>query len=98
MENVSLEVTATCGLPPDLRGRKVQDIHILKSCPENISPSEKTSVVDPKVDKSKPNALKSQKVKASSAQPKPRVSKPLRKQPQRKPGTQETTKNKKILK
>uniref|UniRef100_A0A3Q0RP93 Chondroadherin n=1 Tax=Amphilophus citrinellus TaxID=61819 RepID=A0A3Q0RP93_AMPCI len=35
MENVSLEVTATCGHPPDLRGQKVQDIHIFKSSSKN---------------------------------------------------------------
>ncbi|XP_030591715.1 chondroadherin-like protein [Archocentrus centrarchus] len=97
MENVSLEVAATCGHPPDLRGQKVQDIHIFKSCPENISPPEKT-VVDPKVVKSKPNALKSQKVKARPAQPRGKVVKPPRKQPQRKPGTPKITKKKKTLK
>ncbi|XP_056144584.1 chondroadherin-like protein [Lampris incognitus] len=32
LENVTLEVTATCGHPPKLRGQSVMDVHIFKSC------------------------------------------------------------------
>ncbi|XP_039861963.1 chondroadherin-like protein [Simochromis diagramma] len=95
MENVSLELTATCGHPPELRGQKVRGIHVFKSCPENISPPEKKSAADPKVKKSKADSLKSRKVKAQTTA---KVAKLPRKQPQRKPGPPKVTKKKKILK
>ncbi|KAL3987448.1 kelch-like protein 33 [Sarotherodon galilaeus] len=95
MENVSLELTATCGHPPELRGQKVQGIQVFKSCPENISLQEKKSAADPKVKKSKADSLKSQKVKAQTTA---KVAKLPRKQPQRKPGPPKVTKKKKILK
>lgn len=80
-----MELTATCGHPPELRGQKVRGIHVFKSCPENISPPEKKSAADPKVKKSK-------------AQTTAKVAKLPRKQPQRKPGPPKVTKKKKILK
>lgn len=95
MENVSLELTATCGHPPELRGQKVRGIHVFKSCPENISPPEKKSAAYPKVKKSKADSLKSRKVKAQTTA---KVAKLPRKQPQRKPGPPKVTKKKKILK
>lgn len=95
MENVSLELTATCGHPPELRGQKVRGIHVFKSCPENISPPEKKSAAYSKVKKSKADSLKSRKVKAQTTA---KVAKLPRKQPQRKPGPPKVTKKKKILK
>uniref|UniRef100_A0AAZ1XXP9 LRRNT domain-containing protein n=1 Tax=Oreochromis aureus TaxID=47969 RepID=A0AAZ1XXP9_OREAU len=88
-------LTATCGHPPELRGQKVQGIHVFKSCPENIFPQEKKSAADPKVKKSKADSLKSRKIKAQTTA---KVVKLPRKQPQRKPGPPKVTKKKKILK
>uniref|UniRef100_A0A665T3C5 LRRNT domain-containing protein n=1 Tax=Echeneis naucrates TaxID=173247 RepID=A0A665T3C5_ECHNA len=45
MENVSLEVTATCGHPPELRGQKVMDVQVFTSCPEIISPQDQRVVI-----------------------------------------------------
>uniref|UniRef100_A0A672Z827 Chondroadherin-like protein n=1 Tax=Sphaeramia orbicularis TaxID=375764 RepID=A0A672Z827_9TELE len=64
MENVNLEVVATCSSPPELKGQKVRDIHVFKSCPETGSPpqTEKT--------KPKPSLKKTPAVRAASAKPK----------------------------
>ncbi|XP_029363960.1 chondroadherin-like protein [Echeneis naucrates] len=96
MENVSLEVTATCGHPPELRGQKVMDVQVFTSCPEIISPQDQRVVVDPrssKVVKLKPNLSKAPGVKAKPAKPKAKLLKPSKKQPQRKPVIPKVTKN-----
>uniref|UniRef100_A0A8C1X3D3 Chondroadherin-like b n=1 Tax=Cyprinus carpio TaxID=7962 RepID=A0A8C1X3D3_CYPCA len=33
IEQVNLKVRATCGHPPELRGQRVKDVHVFKSCP-----------------------------------------------------------------
>ncbi|XP_023128811.2 chondroadherin-like protein [Amphiprion ocellaris] len=100
MESVSLEVIATCGHPPELRGQKVKDVHVFTSCPENTSPPYKKVVVDPKppkIQKSKPSPSKSPGDKARREKPKTKAAKPAKKQAPRKPVTLKKTKNKKIL-
>ncbi|XP_061567201.1 chondroadherin-like protein [Cololabis saira] len=95
MEKAKFEVTAACGHPPDLRGQQVRDVHVFKSCPENIAPPVKKTNVHaqpPKIKKSKLNSLKSTSVKTR----KPKLVKASKKQPRRKPGTPKMAKNKKI--
>lgn len=38
IEQVNLKVRATCGHPPELRGQRVKDVHVFKSCPGEKSP------------------------------------------------------------
>lgn len=38
MENVGLEVMATCGNPAEVKGQKVREVHVFKLCPESKSP------------------------------------------------------------
>lgn len=97
MENVSLEVIATCGHPPELQGQKVRDIQVFTSCPENSSPPDQEVVSNqrpPKVKKPKPSLPK---VAAVKAKPKAKVSKPTKKQPQRKHVAPKVAKKKKTL-
>ncbi|XP_054464249.1 chondroadherin-like protein [Anoplopoma fimbria] len=97
MENVSLEVIATCGNPPEIRGQKVRDVHVFTSCPESGSaPDEKVATPSgpPKVKKTKTSLSKTPGVKARPAKPKAKLLKPTKKKPQRKPGPPKTTKNK----
>ncbi len=35
---MNLKVRATCGHPPELRGQRVKDVHVFKSCPGEKSP------------------------------------------------------------
>ncbi|XP_028268000.1 chondroadherin-like protein [Parambassis ranga] len=96
MENVTLEVGATCGHPPELRGQRVRDVQVFMSCQENVSPPDEKAVVvpsTPKVKTSKP----SQKLKVKPEKPKAKPAKPPKNQPPRKPGTPKTTKNKKTV-
>lgn len=100
MENVSLEVIATCGHPPELRGQKVGDIHVFKSCPENSLPPDDKVVAAPtrqKVKNPKLSLLKVPGLKAKPAKPKANQHKPAKNQPQRKPLAPAVTKKKKTL-
>lgn len=102
MDNVSLEVIATCGHPPEIRGQKVKDVHVFTSCPESNSPppDEKVAVTaprPPKVKKPKASASKAPAVKAKPAKPKAKLPKPTKNKPQRKPVAPKVTKNKKTL-
>ncbi|XP_067427054.1 chondroadherin-like protein [Thunnus thynnus] len=97
MENVSLEVIATCGNPPELRGQKVRDIHVFKSCPESSSrPDEKVAVAPtrPKVKNPKLSLSKVPGLKAKPAKPKANQPKPTKNRPQRKPAASTVTKKK----
>ncbi|XP_016401626.1 chondroadherin-like b [Sinocyclocheilus rhinocerous] len=38
IELVNLKVRATCGHPPELRGQRVKDVHVFKSCPGGKPP------------------------------------------------------------
>lgn len=76
-----MEVTATCGHPPELRGLNMRDVHVFTSCPESISPLDKKLTTTPKapnVNKAKPKAsiLKAAGVKARPAKTKTQPSKP----------------------
>lgn len=87
IEKVNLKVRATCVHPPELRGRRVKDVHVFKACPGGESlPSAPLPKVSkpPKSTKPKPahlNAPRQVKVvktktKARKIQtPKPTVSK-----------------------
>ncbi|XP_073350618.1 chondroadherin-like protein [Pagrus major] len=100
MENVSLEVTANCGHPPELRGQKVRDVHVFTSCPESISPPDEKVAVAlklQKVKKPKPSLSKVPGVKAKPVKPKAKLPKPTKKRPPRKPVAPKVTKNKKTL-
>ena len=97
---MSLEVIATCGQPPELRGQKVRDVQVFMSCPESGSPPDRKVGVDPrlpKVKKPKPSPLKAYGVKAISAKPKAKSHKPTKNRPQRKPVAPKEAKNKKSL-
>uniref|UniRef100_A0A4W4FGQ2 Chondroadherin-like protein n=1 Tax=Electrophorus electricus TaxID=8005 RepID=A0A4W4FGQ2_ELEEL len=39
IEKVNLKVRATCSYPPELRGHRVKDVHVFKSCPGERPPS-----------------------------------------------------------
>ncbi|XP_033501401.1 chondroadherin-like protein [Epinephelus lanceolatus] len=101
MENVSLEVIATCGHPLELRGQRVRDIQVFTSCPESSSPpGEKVAVAPgpPKAKKAKsPSLSKAPGVKARPAKLKTKPLKPTRNKPQRKPAAPKVTKKKKTL-
>ncbi|XP_051530766.1 chondroadherin-like b isoform X1 [Myxocyprinus asiaticus] len=50
IEKVNLKVRATCGHPPELRGQRVKDVHVFKSCPgENPSKTESAQISPAKV-------------------------------------------------
>ncbi|KAM9391741.1 chondroadherin-like protein [Pholidichthys leucotaenia] len=69
MENVSLEVIATCAYPPELSGQRVEDVVLFKSCPESVALRTEKYSMDPgspKVKKSRPRPLKSSRVKTQS--------------------------------
>ncbi|TKS91596.1 Chondroadherin-like protein [Collichthys lucidus] len=100
MENVTLEVIATCGHPPEVRGQKVRDVQVFKSCPESSSPPvEKVVATRPPKVKVKPqrNLSKATGVKAKPAKPKTKLPKPTKTRPQKKPVAPKVTKNKKML-
>ncbi|KAM7382017.1 hypothetical protein PAMA_012743 [Pampus argenteus] len=91
IEKVNLKVRATCANPPELRGRKVKDVHVFRACPggENL-PSVPTVTPKlakaPKATKPKPmhlNALR--QVKMLKAKSK------LRKGPNTKPAAAKIT-------
>ncbi|KAM3599025.1 uncharacterized protein V6R79_025760 [Siganus canaliculatus] len=95
MENISLEVIATCGSPPEIRGQKVKDVHVFKSCPEsNFSPDEKVVVApsSPKQKKPKPSRSK------APVMPKAKKANTAKNRPQKKPVLPKVTKNKKTVK
>lgn len=95
-----MEVIATCGHPPEIRGQKVRDVHVFTSCPESSSPPDEKVVVapgPPKVKKPKPRLSKAPGVKARPAKPKAKLPKPTKNRPQRKPVAPKVAKNKKTL-
>ncbi|XP_041863766.1 chondroadherin-like protein isoform X2 [Melanotaenia boesemani] len=94
VENVRLEVTATCDLPPELRGQQVRDVPVFTACPKIIAPSNETAAVEPrisKMQKSKPSSLKPRKVKARPGRAK------IQKQPKKPSQMAKKTENKKTV-
>lgn len=65
MENVSLDVTATCFHPAEVRGQKVQEVNVFMSCQEKESPADKITVAatPPKLKKQKVSRAKSPTLK-----------------------------------
>lgn len=96
MENVSLEVVATCFHPAGIRGQRVQDVSVFTSCPEKGSPPDKTVETHkpPKLEKEKPKRVKSPLLKVRPVTPKSKSHK-LSKTPQVKVVAIKVTKNKK---
>ncbi|XP_061764961.1 chondroadherin-like b [Nerophis ophidion] len=62
IEKVNLKVRATCANPPELRGRRVQDVHVFKACPGGDALPSPPSIAPkrakaPKITKPKPTPL-----------------------------------------
>lgn len=62
IEKVNLKVRATCAYPPELKGRKVKDVHVFRACPggEGLPPAPTAnpkSAKAPKATKPKPMHL-----------------------------------------
>ncbi|KAL4658057.1 chondroadherin-like protein isoform X2 [Arapaima gigas] len=59
IEKVNLKVRASCGHPPELKGRKVKDVHVFKACPGEKPPPVRTpkNTWAQKVTKAKPARL-----------------------------------------
>ncbi|XP_068439981.1 chondroadherin-like b [Clinocottus analis] len=93
IEKVNLKVRATCANPPELRGRRVKDVHVFKACPGGESlPDPPTATPKPakapKATKPKPMHLTSlQQVKMLKA--KSKLRKTMNTKP---PGAKKTTK------
>ncbi|XP_051958503.1 chondroadherin-like protein [Xyrauchen texanus] len=47
IEKVNLKVRATCGHPPELRGQRVKNIHVFKSCPGENPPTQDPKIFKP---------------------------------------------------
>lgn len=65
MENVSLDVIATCLNPAEIRGQRVRDVSVFKACPDKRSSADETLVVTrpPKLKKQKPSRATSPMLK-----------------------------------
>ncbi|XP_061556914.1 chondroadherin-like protein [Phycodurus eques] len=101
MENVSLEVDATCGHPPELKGQKVRELELFKSCPENSSNTDRRRVVvvaPVKAKKQKLSLVKTSGVKTKPERNNTKRPKPTKKKPQRKPAVATVAKKKKLIK
>ncbi|CAJ1075848.1 chondroadherin-like protein [Xyrichtys novacula] len=95
MENVSLEVVATCGNPPEVKGQKVREVTVFKSCTENLSTVKEKADVNSGLSsgkRPKPGLSKVSAVKARPAKPKTKQTKATKKRKQ-----PNTTKSKKTL-
>uniref|UniRef100_A0A3Q3LLC6 Chondroadherin-like protein n=1 Tax=Mastacembelus armatus TaxID=205130 RepID=A0A3Q3LLC6_9TELE len=87
-----LQVIATCGHPPELRGQKVRDVQVFMSCPHSSSPPNEEVFVDPRPPKVRRPKAKTPGVKAESLKAKAKPPKPTKSQRQRKPATLKVTK------
>ncbi|KAM3859604.1 chondroadherin-like b [Diretmus argenteus] len=78
IEKVNLKVRATCANPPELKGRRVKDVHIFKACPGGESLPSSTALTTklskaPKSTKPKPAHLNGpRQVKILKVKSKPR--------------------------
>lgn len=72
MENVSLEVVATCFHPAEIRGQGVHDVSVFSSCPEKGSPLDESVVAHkpPKLEKQKSRRAKPLVLKVRPVTPK----------------------------
>lgn len=99
MENIGLEVVATCFHPAEIRGQRVQDVSVFTSCPEKGSPSDETVVVHKpsKLEKQKPRRAKTPVLKVRPVTPKAKSHKPSKTRPQAKVMASKVAKNKKLI-
>lgn len=69
MENISLDVIATCLNPAEIRGQRVRDVSVFTSCPDKRSPADETLVATilPKLIKQKPGRARSPMLKVKPA-------------------------------
>ncbi|XP_062299170.1 chondroadherin-like b [Scomber scombrus] len=97
IEKVNLKVRATCANPPELRGRKVKDVHVFKACPGGESLPFPPTVTPkpakaPKATKPKPMHLNAyRQVKMLKARSK------LRRGPNTKPAAAKRTTNRRSM-
>lgn len=94
LENVSLEVTATCAQPLELRGQRVRDVHIFMACPENFTPPDEKAIValrPANLKKSKHSILKFPGEKKTRPE-KAKLSRPSKNPRQRNPAAPKKTK------
>lgn len=78
---MSLEVIATCGHPPEIRGQKIRDVHVFTSCPEKSLPLDDKTVATrnpQRLKKPKSNFSKASGVKSRPANPKAKLPKPIK--------------------
>lgn len=90
VENVGLEVMATCGNPPEVKGQRILEVKVFKSCPESKSP-EAEIAQPPKLSAHK---LTTKGFKDKQIKPKPKKLNTTKRRPQAKP---KVTKKKKTL-
>lgn len=98
MEKVGLEVMATCGNPPEVKGQRIREVHVFTSCPEIRSPPDSEVVVatgPPKLNKHKIGISKGFGSKAKPVKPKAKQLKTTKRRPQVKPTGPKVTKKKK---
>lgn len=93
VESVGLEVMATCGSPPEVKGLKIREVHVFKSCQEGKS-HEPEATRPPKLNTRK---LTPKRFGSKEKQMKPKLKKlhTTKRRPQTKP--KETKKKKKTL-
>lgn len=80
IKKVNLKVRATCANPPELKGRKVKDVHVFRACPGGeslptapvLAPPKPAKA--PKANKPKPMHLGAHHMKMLKAKMKPRRS------------------------
>lgn len=99
MENVSLEVTATCFHPAEVRGQRVQDVGVFTSCPEKGSPPDESVVAHkpPKLEKQKPKRAKTLMLKVRPLTTKSKSHKLSKTRPPKKVVALKVAKNKKMI-
>lgn len=82
IEKVNLKVRATCANPPEIKGRKIKDVHVFRACPGGESLPTAPAATPPKLakapkaNKPKPMHLSAHHMKMLKAKSKPRRSSP----------------------
>lgn len=99
MENVSLDVIATCLSPAEIRGQRVKDVGVFASCPDKGSPADETAVAatPPKLKKQKPKLAKSPMLRVGPVKPKAKSHKLGKIRPLPKAVAPKVEKNKKLM-
>lgn len=75
IEKVNLKVRATCANPPEIKGRKIKDVHVFRACPggETLPTAPATTppklAKAPKANKPKPMHLSAHHMKMLKAKP-----------------------------